>query len=139
MADKLPYCKHVEKHILDCIQGGVAIRPMLSSMQHLTYAPRSLSTMYKTYGDVIERERTKINGAVGKRVIDHALVGDMESKSTQWAAELFLRSKGGWSPTQTNIEVEQDTDPDLDESAANILLSLLGYNENEPTPEEDNG
>ena len=137
MPEKLPYCKHVEKHILGCIQGGVPIRQMLSSMQHLPYAPRSLSTMYKTYGEAIESERARINGAVGKRVIDHALVGDMENKSTQWAAELFLRSKAGWSPTSTNIEVEQETDPDLDESAADTLLTLLGINPDE-TPEEDN-
>ena len=132
MAEKLPYCKHVEKHILTCIQGGISIRQMLASMQHLPYAPRSLSTMYKTYGSFMESERAKINGAVGKKVIDQALEGDFKSQ------ELFLRSKGGWSPTQTNIEVEQDTDPDLDESAADTLLGLLGF-EHDPTKEEDNG
>ena len=132
MAEKLPYCKHVEKHILTCIQGGISIRQMLASMQHLPYAPRSLSTMYKTYGSFMESERAKINGAVGKKVIDQALEGDFKSQ------ELFLRSKGGWSPTQTNIEVEQDTDPDLDESAADTLLGLLGF-EHDPTQEEDNG
>jgi hypothetical protein len=132
MAEKLPYCKHVEKHILTCIQGGIAIRQMLASMQHLTNAPKSLSTMYKTYGSFIEQERAKINGLVGAKVIDQALEGDFKSQ------ELFLRSKGGWSPTQTNIEVEQETDPDLDESAADTLLSLLGI-DNDPTPEEDNG
>ena len=130
MADKLPYCKHVEKHILTCIQGGVAIRQMLASMQHLTNAPKSLSTMYKTYGSFVEQERSKINGAVGKKVIDQAMEGDFKSQ------ELFLRSKGGWSPTQTNIEVEQETDPDLDESAADTLLTLLGIDPNE-IPEED--
>jgi len=130
MAEKLPYSKNVEKHILECIQGGVAIRQMLASMQHITYAPRSLSTMYKTYGSFIETERAKINGMVGKKVIDQALEGDFKSQ------ELFLRSKGGWSPTQTNIEVEQETDPDLDESAADTLLTLLGIDPNE-TPEED--
>ena len=132
MAEKLPYCKHVEKHILTCIQGGISIRQMLASMQHLPYAPRSLSTMYKTYGSFMESERAKINGAVGKKVIDQALEGDFKSQ------ELFLRSKGGWSPTQTNIEVEQDTDPNLDESAADTLLGLLGF-EHDPTQEEDNG
>lgn len=132
MAEKLPYCKHVEKHILTCIQGGIAIRQMLASMQHLTNAPKSLSTMYKTYGSFIEQERAKINGLVGAKVIDQALEGDFKSQ------ELFLRSKGGWSPTQTNIEVEQETDPDLDESAADTLMSLLGI-DNDPTPEEDNG
>ncbi len=133
MAEKLPYSKNVEKHILECIQGGIAIRQMIASMQHLTYAPRSLSTMYKTYGSFIEQERAKINGAVGRKVIDQAMEGDFKSQ------ELFLRSKGGWSPTQTNIEVEQDTDPDLDESATDTLMSLLGMNADDPTPEEDNG
>ncbi len=133
MAEKLPYSKNVEKHILECIQGGIAIRQMIASMQHLTYAPRSLSTMYKTYGSFIEQERAKINGAVGRKVIDQAMEGDFKSQ------ELFLRSKGGWSPTQTNIEVEQDTDPDLDESATDTLMSLLGKNTDDPTPEEDNG
>jgi len=131
MAEKLPYCKHVEKHILECIQGGIAIRQMLASMQHLPYAPKSLSTMYKTYGSFIESERSKINGAVGRKVIDQALEGDFKSQ------ELFLRSKGGWSPTHTVNEVEQDVDPDLDESAADTLMSLLGIDPNE-TPEEDN-
>jgi|TARA_R110002020_G_scaffold122066_4_gene277309 hypothetical protein len=89
--------------------------------------------MYKTYGSFIEQERAKINGAVGRKVIDQAMEGDFKSQ------ELFLRSKGGWSPTQTNIEVEQDTDPDLDESATDTLMALLGKNTDDPTPEEDNG
>jgi|TARA_B110000971_G_C19864838_1_gene433361 hypothetical protein len=133
MAEKIPYSKHVEKHILNCIQGGIAIRQMLASMQHLQEAPKSLSTMYKTYGSFIEAERAKINGMVGKKVIDQALEGDFKSQ------ELFLRSKGGWSPTHTVNEVEQETDPDLDESAADALMALLGYNKDDPTSEEDHG
>ena len=120
MAEALRYSKLVEKHILDCIKGGVGIRQMIASMQHLQDAPKSLSTLYKIYGNYIEAERAKLNSAVGKKVIDQALEGDFKSQ------ELFLRSKGGWSPTQTNIEVEQETDPDMDESAIDILLSLLG-------------
>ena len=133
MAEKIPYSKNVEKHILDCIQGGIAICQMLASMQHLQDAPNSLSTMYKTYGPFIASERAKINGMVGKKVIDQALEGDFKSQ------ELFLRSKGGWSPTHTVNEVEQETDPDLDESAADTLMALLGYNDDSPTDEEDNG
>ena len=123
MADPLPYSKNIEKHILECIQGGVGIRQMIASMQHLQNAPKSLSTLYKIYGNFIEAERAKLNGMVGKKVIDQALEGDFKSQ------ELFLRSKGGWSPTQTNIEVEQDTDPDMDESAVDMMLSLLGKND----------
>jgi len=126
--EKLPYSKLVEKHILECIQGGVGIRQMISSMQHLNDAPKSLSTLYKHYGNFIEAERAKINGAVGKKVIDQALEGDFKSQ------ELFLRSKGGWSPTHTVNEVEQETDPDLDESAIDAFMGLLGITDN---PEEE--
>jgi hypothetical protein len=138
MPEKLPYSKLVEKHILECIKGGIGIRQMIASMQHLSQAPKSLSTLYKHYGDFIETERAKINSAVGKRVIDHALAGDMENKSTQWAAELFLRSKAGWSPTHTVNEVEQDIDPELDVSAIDTLMGLLGLNEDDHTSNEDN-
>ena len=129
MAEKIPYSKNVEKHILDCIQGGIAIRQMLASMQHLQDAPKSLSTMYKTYGSFIESERAKINGMVGKKVIDQALEGDFKSQ------ELFLRSKGGWSPTQT-VETTEAIDEDMDESAINTLMTLLGKDDHD---KEDNG
>lgn len=131
MKEQLPYSKNVEKHILECIQGGVGVRDMIASMQHLQGAPKSLSTLYKIYGDFIHLERAKINGAVGKKVIEQALEGDFKSQ------ELFLRSKGGWSPTQTNIEVEQDVDPDMDESAIDTLLALLGKDND--TEESNNG
>jgi hypothetical protein len=132
MPAKLPYSKLVEKHILACIQGGISIRQMIASMQHLQDAPKSLSTMYQTYGNFIEAERAKINGQVGKKVIDQALAGDFKSQ------ELFLRSKGGWSPTHTVNEVEQDVDPELDQSAIDTLMGLLGINEDDHTSKEDN-
>ena len=132
MAESLPYSKHVEKHILECIQGGVGIRQMIASMQGLQNAPKSLSTLYKIYGNFIEAERAKLNGMVGRKVIDQALEGDFKSQ------ELFLRSKGGWSPTQTNIEVEQDSDPEMDESAVDSLMALLGKEPDDST-EEDHG
>jgi hypothetical protein len=87
--------------------------------------------MYKIYGSFIETERAKINGMVGKKVIDQALYGDPKDAVTFKSQELFLRSKGGWSPTQTNIEVEQETDPDLDESAVDTLMGLLGKREDD--------
>lgn len=131
MKEQLPYSKNVEKHILECIQGGVGVRDMIASMQHLQGAPKSLSTLYKIYGDFIHAERAKINGAVGKKVIEQALEGDFKSQ------ELFLRSKGGWSPTQTVVEAEQDVDPDMDESAIDTLLALLGKDND--TEESNNG
>ena len=131
MKEQLPYSKNVEKHILECIQGGVGVRDMIASMQHLQGAPKSLSTLYKIYGDFIHLERAKINGAVGKKVIEQALDGDFKSQ------ELFLRSKGGWSPTQTVVEAEQEVDPDMDESAIETLMALLGKDND--TEESNNG
>jgi hypothetical protein len=94
--------------------------------------------MYKHYGSFIEMERTKINGAVGKRVIDQALYGDVQDGITWKSQELFLRSKGGWSPQNTVNEVDQETDPELDVSAADQLMNLLGFDTDEPD-EENNG
>ena len=128
---KLPYSKNVEKHILECIHGGVGIRDMIASMQHLQNAPKSLSTLYSIYGDFIHAERAKINGMVGKKVIDQALEGDFKSQ------EFFLRSRGGWSPTQTVVEAEQEIDPDMDESAVDSMMALLGKSDEDT--EEDNG
>jgi len=131
MADPLPYSKNVEKHILECIEGGIPIRQMIASMGHLQGAPKSLSTVYKIYGSFMEMERTKINGAVGKRVIDQALYGDVQDGITWKSQELFLRSKGGWSPQNTVTEVEQEIDPEVDEAATDILMNLLGFNEDD--------
>ena len=136
--EPLPYSKNVEKHILECIQGGVGIREMIASMQHLQGAPKSLSTLYKIYGDVIHAERARINAAVGKKVIDQALYGDPKDAVTFKSQELFLRSRGGWSPKET-IETSEGIDEDTDESAVESLMNLLGFNESDNDPEETNG
>ena len=115
------------------IQGGVPIRQICPAISHLQDAPRSLSTLYKWYGPAMEAERSRINGAVGRRVIDQALHGDIQDGITWKSQELFLRSKGGWSPQNTTNEVELDTDPELDVSAADTLMNLLGFD----TDDED--
>ena len=85
------------------------------------------------YGQDISEEKADIVGKVGNVVINAALSGDFK------AAELFLRSKGGWSPTSTINEVEQLEDPDTDESAIDSLMTLLGKKQpdNGDTQEED--
>jgi hypothetical protein len=108
----------------------VGIREMLASMQHLQGAPKSLSTLYKIYGTIIHSERARINAAVGRKVIDQALEGDFKSQ------ELFLRSKGGWSPKET-IETTEGIDEDTDESAVDALMTLLGFTGNDESPDQD--
>lgn len=136
MQEKLPYSKVVEKAVLEMIQGGVPIRQIITSIQHLQGAPRSLSTLYKHYGPAMEAERTRINGAVGRRVIDQALYGDIQDGITWKSQELFLRSKAGWSPQNTTTEVEQEVDPELDVAAADQLMNLLGFDTDEDDPED---
>ena len=131
MLGKLPYSKLVEKAVIEMIQGGVPIRQIITSIQHLNDAPRSLSTLYKHYGPAMEAERTRINGAVGKRVVDQALYGDIQDGITWKSQELFLRSKGGWSVQNTTNEVEQTIDPEVDEAAADTLMGLLGFNKDD--------
>jgi len=141
---KLPYSKTVENHIVKCVRGGVSRKDMLASIAHLQDAPKSFSTLYKDYGKVIFNEQAEMIAAVGSRVYDQAVNGDTKDASTFKSQELVLRAKGGWSPTHTVNEVEQEVDPDLDESASSTLMSLLGYNNDGPedettcTCEEDN-
>jgi hypothetical protein len=131
MLEKLPYSKLVEKSVLEMIRGAVPIRQIIVSIQHLNDAPKSLSTLYKWYGPAMEAERAKINGAIGARVIDQALHGDPNDGVTFKSQELFLRSKGGWSPQNTTNEVEQTVDPEVDEAAADTLMNLLGFNKDD--------
>lgn len=132
---KLPYSKTVEKHILKCVRGGVSRKDMLASIAHLQNAPKSFSTLYKDYGHIIFNEQAEMIAAVGSRVYDQAINGDTKDASTFKSQELVLRAKGGWSPTHTVNEVEQEIDPDLDESATSALMSLLGYDINAPEEE----
>jgi hypothetical protein len=138
MAEKLPYSKIVEKHVLKCVRGGVSKRETLASMQHLQDAPSSMTTFYKHYGKLWHEEHTDIMSQIGSRVYDQAINGDVKDSATYKSQELALRAKAGWSPQNTVNEVDQETDPELDVSAADQLMNLLGFDTDEPE-EENNG
>jgi len=129
--EPLPYSEVIAKNVRKGIRNGVSVKDIMASIQKYQNAPSSSATFYKLYGDDIAQERAEIVGQVGGVVIQQALDGDFK------AAELFLRSKGGWSPTQTNIELEADSNPDEDVSAIDSLMTLLGKT-NGTTPSEDN-
>ena len=123
----LPYSAVIAKKVREGIRSGVAVKDILSSIQKYQNAPSSTATFYKLYGEDIAEEKASIVGAVGSVVIQQALDGDFK------AAELFLRSKGGWSPTQTQVEVEGTEDADTDESAIDSLMTLLGKSSDNST------
>jgi len=97
-----------------------------------------MTTFYKYYGKLWDAEHTDIMSRIGARVYDMAINGDIKDASTFKAAELTLRAKAAWSPQNTVNEVEQEIDPELDVSAAEHIMSLLGHELDEPE-EENNG
>jgi hypothetical protein len=112
----------IAKRVVAGTKNGVLVRDILGSIQKYQNAPSSTATFYKLYGELISETKAQIVGAVGSQVLKQALDGDFKSQ------EFYLRSKGGWSPNSTLNEVEQDTDPDIDESAIDSLMGLLGKN-----------
>jgi hypothetical protein len=128
----LPYSEVIAKKVREGIRSGVSVKDILASIQKYQNAPSSTATFYKLYGQDIADTKAAIVGQVGSVVIQQALEGDFKSQ------ELFLRSKGGWSPTSTVNEQELSEDPDTDESAIDSLITLLGKTKPDATPSEDN-
>jgi hypothetical protein len=137
MANKLPYSKVIENHVIKCVRGGATRWDTFRSIQRLKDAPRSMTTFYKHYGSLWDEEHTDIMSRIGARVYDQALNGDVKDASTFKSQELALRAKAGWSPQNTVNEVEQEIDPELDISAQEQIMNLLGHDPDDE--QEDNG
>ena len=109
---------------------GVSVKDIVGEVKaKFNDAPQSLNTFYKYYKEDLDAARAEIAGEIGSLVVKRAKYeGEFGHFPSQ---ELFLRSKAGWSPTSTNIEVEQDS-ADEDLSAIDQLAELLGIAEEEP-------
>jgi len=118
MAEALKHKLPIAKVVRTKIRAGVAMKVILDDIQRFEGAPTSMNGLYKTYRDDIAEARSSVHEEVGRVVVNAALGGDIK------AAELFLRSKAGWSPTQTIIEASPD-DESGDTSAIDDLLALL--------------
>jgi len=117
------------------VKEGLSVKDIVGEVQaKFADAPKSLNTFYKYYKSDLEAARAEINGMVGSLVLKRAMEeGDYGHFASQ---ELFLRSKAGWSPTSTNIEVEQDS-ADEDLSAIDQLAELLGISEDDDETSTD--
>ncbi len=125
---KLSYSEPVAKYVRQAVQDGVQIKDILATInKRYQNAPRNTAMLYKYYGGDIAEARAEITGKIGNVVIDQALNGHYPSQ------ELFLRSKGGWSPKETLATEESVVDPDEDKSAIDALMTLLGHD----SPETD--
>jgi hypothetical protein len=90
-----------------------------------------LHLLSKLYGGDIAEVKFDTTSAIGNVVVEQALAGDFK------AAELYLRSKGGWSPTNTVEEREVGSEEEEDRSAVEEIMTRLG--KNTPDEHEDNG
>ncbi len=118
-AQSLPHDMKIATKIRAGICAGVSMRVIFDSVVTMKNAPKSYQTFYKIYRDDIAASRASIQEEIGSVVINAAKGGDLK------AAELFLRSRAGWSPT---VRVE-DVDPEdvsEDTGAIDDLLLLLG-------------
>jgi hypothetical protein len=68
----------------------------------------------------MDRARAEAVEEIGNKVVDQALKGDFKSQ------ELYLRSKGGWSPTSTVNEGEDQSEMEEAESSVEALKRMLG-------------
>lgn len=128
MALALPHRLEIAKAIRQQISAGVSMKAILDYIQKFKDAPTSMNGMYKTYRNDIADARATIQEEMGNVVIKAARDGDWK------AAELFLRSKAGWSPTQTIVEAEPEQEVS-DNGAIDDLIALLG--KKKPEKQED--
>ena len=122
MNAKLRYSEPIAKYVRQAVADGVQIKDILATInKRFQDAPRNNAMLYKLYGGDIAEARADITQRVGNVVIQQAIDGHFPSQ------ELFLRSKAGWSPKETQQLEEVEGDPDEDASAINSLMSLLGH------------
>jgi hypothetical protein len=118
----LKYSEPVAKYIRQAVKDGVQIKDILATVnKRYQNAPRNNANLYRLYGADIAEARAEITQRVGNVVIEQALSGHYPSQ------ELFLRSKGGWSPKETQQLEDVSGDPDESSSAVNSLMILLGH------------
>jgi len=125
------YNKPVANHLKKCIEGGVSVKDMLASaIGKFQNCPQNMTILYKIYGSYMAEVRAEIVGSIGESLIARAKAGDFKSQ------EFYLRSKGGWSPSNTVNEVEHTDDPDEDSGAIDLLMAKLGKARNPDNTDE---
>lgn len=118
---KLAYNIPIAKYVRQAVRDGVQVKDILATInKKYQNAPRNNAMLYKLYGGDIAEARAEISQRIGNVVIEQAINGHFPSQ------ELFLRSKAGWSPKETQQLEEVNGDADENSSAINSLMTLLG-------------
>lgn len=123
---KLKKCGKITAVVRKKAAAGVPVTEIFSSIQTYQNAPGSLTTFYKYYRDEMDAARGDITEQIANKVIEKAIKGD-DFK----AQELWLTTKGGWSKQQTNTIQDVEENEEEKNSALNVLLGKLGFNDEE--------
>ena len=108
----------VATYIVQAIKAGVSMAAILDKVSTMPNGPRAKASLYKIYRTEIAVARADLAEELGSVAMKLAKAGD------QKMLDLALRSKAGWSPTQTIIETDKD-DEDENTSAIDDLLAML--------------
>jgi len=126
---KLEYNSEIAKVVRRNAAAGVTMKDTFAEIQHMAWAPASMTTFMKHYGKDWHSTRADIAAKIGNRVVTQAIEGDIDHPATWKSQELYLRSHGGWSPKSTEESREVGTEEEEAESAVNSLMKLLGKND----------
>lgn len=125
MAQKLPKNPNIARKVREGIAGGVSVQQIFKSVLHMKNAPQSYTTFYKLYREDMDDVKFSLDAKVGKTVIDQALEGDFK------AAEFYLRSRAGWSPSSHVQQEEVGAEDEETEGVVNRLTGLLGLSDDD--------
>lgn len=129
MNTQLPHNLAIAAKLRSGIRAGVSMRVLHDQIKCMKDGPQSLMTLYKTYRNDIAESKSNFQIEVGSKIVHKGLVeGDMR------ALELIARSKMGWSPSTTVVELEPD---ELTEETGAIDDLLMLLNLDKDTPKDD--
>lgn len=122
---KLEYNPEIGKVVRE-MAPSFAVKDIFEAIQKHQFAPGSLTTFYKYYREDLNAGKIPVIQAVADKIIDQALNGEPDAPNTWKARELFIRSRGGWSPKETVEQRELDSEEAEESSAVATLANRLG-------------
>jgi len=122
----LEYNSEIAKVVRRNAAAGVTLKETFAEIQHMAWAPASMTTFMKKYGKDWHSTKAGIAAKIGDRVVTQAIEGDIDHPATWKSQELYLRSHGGWSPKTTEESREVGTEEEEAESAVEAMMKLLG-------------
>jgi hypothetical protein len=117
----LPYQERIAARIREGVESLLPVSAILNSISHMQYAPKSYTTLYKIYGEVLAESEYAVKKEAGTLVRERM-------KESDKILEMYARSRLGFNPTNRVEEVD-GSEPDMDNDPISILMEKLGKSE----------